>query len=42
LYLTGYGESFLEDKIFPEAPVFIKPVNLKDLQIRINAYLSKQ
>ena len=25
-YITGYGDTFLQNKSFPEAPVFIKPI----------------
>lgn len=30
-YITGYGKSFLDEGVFPQAPVIIKPIKIEDL-----------
>ena len=39
-YVTGYGDSFLEDGIFPKAPVIIKPISTEKLKEIVTQHIS--
>ncbi|MEM9337774.1 MAG: HWE histidine kinase domain-containing protein [Bacteroidota bacterium] len=38
-YLTGYGDAFLKDGVFPKAPVLLKPLSTERLKELVGRYL---